>query len=169
MDATFGPIKKFTYPPYAGMYAKVQDIDYAEHDQEDKVVQEINDRYDINKQTVCIVGHSWGGDTALKCCRRLAPKRNIVLLVTLDPVSSRLTRNTARPSNVKEWINVYVNYDKAPWSDPLSANSIAMTGGPWGACSGADKNIEFPYYNSDAHAHANDMFRFVKEKVSAIR
>ena len=47
---------------------------------------------------VILIGHSWGGDTALRLARRLAPMR-IPLLVCADPVPKSRLNPPPRPEN----------------------------------------------------------------------
>jgi len=93
-----------------------------------KVVDNLdNSSYD----NICIIGHSYGGDTAMKVASSC--KRDIRLLVTLDPVSQRgfiELISISKPDNVFKWINVYV---------PLS--TISFLGGQWGKQTKANINI----------------------------
>lgn len=70
---------------------------------------------------VVLMGHSYGGDTAYGAAEGW--NRNIRLLVTLDPVSGRaypprlkfteFKRHLKRPSNVTNWINVFIDIPEA--------------------------------------------------------
>gem|GEM_PF-2164889 len=95
-----------------------------------KIAYEIDNLYDSPYEYICIIGHSYGGDTA----RTVASlcKCPIRLLVTLDPVSARAHTklSISKPTNVIQWINVYA---------PVSV--ISMLGGHWGRQKEANINI----------------------------
>jgi len=135
-----------------------QNVSYAQYDQGDLVLDCIRNNYDDFKQKICLIGHSWGGDTAMQCCRKLHSEgKKVALLATLDPVDRfRPLGDHTKPSNVDIWINVYVNYEKAArWGVP---NMLATVGGPWGSCPAASVNFEFQDYGKNAHAFASRMF-----------
>jgi len=93
-----------------------------------------------------IVGHSYGGDTAMDIAQLLnGDGITIEQLTTLDPVS---WFESSRPSNVKNWTNVYVD-GVHDYTD-----LIANAGGKWGHESGADQNIPAPLGN-DPVSHGN--------------
>ncbi len=83
---------------------------------------------------VTIVGHSYGGDTAMDIAR-LAPDVQDIDVVTLDPVS---WQQSERPDNVANWSNITV-----PGINSFS-DFVATLGGHWGPQDGADLNIGVP-------------------------
>lgn len=80
---------------------------------------------------VALVGHSYGGDTAMGVAGDLE-NVPVALVVTLDPTSRF---QTDRPRNVGKWVNVYV-VGVNDFSDVVSG-----VGGNWGYCADADVNI----------------------------
>ena len=98
------------------------------------------------------IGHSWGGSSLVldvlghKSCRHIP----VMALITLDPVAIRPPRFLPQ---VRRWLNVYLPYDKAPWS---RENNVARLGRPWGFLKQASIN-----YAPSAlrHSRALDMFR----------
>lgn len=102
---------------------------------------------------VAIIGHSWGGDAAVNAVSRKVPDA-IELLVTLDPVS-RKGPPRRRLSNVRYWLNIYIDYASTTWLDV--PNLVARIGGPWGYAPTADANISCP--PEMTHAWAIGMFR----------
>ncbi len=101
---------------------------------------------------VILVGHSYGGDTALNVASDLSQLEtpvSVQLVVTLDPVS-RISRGTFRgdlkSKNVEQWINV--------WTSNLANRSdvIAVIGGRWGECDEADENIQVDLSHEDSYS-----------------
>jgi len=147
------------YRSLIGGREKYQYVGYAQYDQRDLVVNCMSMNYvDYYDEKICIIGHSWGGDVAMQACRDLETDgKKVAVLATPDAVdqpASHLFGNRSKPTNVANWINVYVNYSKASTG---VANTIARIGGPWGACPGASANYEYPYIGGDAHAMAWQM------------
>lgn len=95
---------------------------------------------------LCIVGHSFGGDTGYKVCQLLARKDMCVdLLITLDAVSPvGHFVNFKKPKNVCHWINVWSS-GTAGWN-----NNIALFGGRWGRQLSANADVCTTYDHVDA-------------------
>lgn len=169
-DILTGPISKWTYPAYRDGEGRGQDVRFVSHDGQAEIVK-FSHACDGRDRKIAVVGHSWGGKTAVGACRQLARlKRDIALLVTLDPVS-RLGARPDKPENVGKWVNIYVNYSKVPPNghpEAGFANMVARWGGPWEYCAAADENHEYGYYGGDAHARAWEMFDLVKRDVARI-
>lgn len=95
---------------------------------------------------LCIVGHSFGGDTGYKVCQLLAKKdRCVDVLVTLDPVSpAGHFINFKKPKSVDNWINIWSS-EKEGWN-----NNVAIVGGRWGQQLLADVDVCTAYDHVDA-------------------
>ncbi len=93
--------------------------------------------------------------------------KEVELLVTLDPVYNRGPQ--PKPDKVKTWLNVHVDYDKAEKGGINSPNNIALSGGPWQNCPGADTNEIFSDLTSDAHAKAEKMFMHFYSQVESVK
>lgn len=111
---------------------------------------------------VCLVGHSFGGDTAIDVAEDVNAKGDgfeIELVVTLDAVSpgAHFEWQKVKPKNVYYWFNVYVQWE-LEWN-----NIVAQTGGHWGAQQSADTNIEMP--KGVVHHQASKMFDTIKGAV----
>ena len=108
-----------------------------------------------------------GGIIVMDVSRELSEAaKEVELIVTLDPVSRfGPTSDQPKPSGVKKWLNVYVNYSESQlgW-----ANFVASVGGPWGHCDNADKNASFAGSSGQEHADAIRMFNFYRDDVEAI-
>ncbi|AUO54561.1 alpha/beta hydrolase [Ehrlichia canis] len=90
------------------------------------------------EQKICLVGHSWGGDSEYKIVKKLE-MNTIDLMCTIDPVSrAGVGGKLPKPKNLKKWYNVAIDYKKVKFS---INNLIAQTGGPWFYCMYADKNF----------------------------
>lgn len=75
--------------------------------------------------------------------------------------------STPKPTRVKTWRNVHVNYELA--AKPLgSPNGIAWAGGPWQNCAGADTNTVSGRLDEFAHADADRIFANFRGQVEAI-
>lgn len=168
------PVLRGVFPDYEYAYgrgpSRIQDVCYSEYGC-GKVPPVIQKWFDA-KQKIVLVGHSWGGNGVVKLAEE---NQNITieLLVTLDPVSWSKNGNEAKPSNVKRWLNVYVDYSIAAKADV--ANMVARIGTPWQKCNNADLNISVnttPNSNGTTgdytHADANAMFERVKNEVIKI-
>ena len=125
---------------------------------------------------IVLLGHSYGGDTAMDVSERLENITNITL-VTLDPVSDFDSYNWSnkRPSNIDYWINAYVGKGVFDLFSPVYgagqavsfvgtflttfsiSNSIASGGGKWGYENAADVNISYPLYGSIRHGDAYEL------------
>ncbi len=133
------------------------------------------------KTKIIILGHSWGGDTAMDVCEDLQID-NSVMLITLDPVSICDTYNwsTKRPKSINYWINSYVRkgaFDSVgfvPAAGQILSfvgtylttfdfnNSVASAGGKWGYEDAADVNIRFDLYGDTDHANTYGLFAYAE-------
>ncbi len=116
--------------------------------------QEILAKYEHHM--ICLVGHSYGGDTAMRVAYFLSRMTQVGLLVTLDPVSMEAHFPFQRfyhslQDEKTKWINVYVKPEL-----------ISVLGGRWGYQAFAYKNI---FIGNAGHANADDMFRRVSKDV----
>lgn len=126
------------------------DVFYREHD-EARRVAEIIRLYAMRGKKLLLVGHSWGASSlVLDAVARV--RVPVALLVTLDPVDWR--DPPAALPHVARWVNVYVDYNKAPWAN--SGNMAARIGRAWEVLPGADVNR---VYSARRHSRALDMFR----------
>ena len=140
---------------YQNNHHTYQDVYYREHSQANSV-KRLVELYKQSGQKTAVIGHSWGGCTAARDVA-LKTTSEIDLLVTLDPVSCRKPNVSAKPANIKQYINIYIDYSIAK-SD--QANTIARVGGPWESVNWADSNhniirdtnIQF------THAYSWEMF-----------
>ncbi|WDM85780.1 hypothetical protein K6025_04645 [Ehrlichia sp. JZT12] len=90
------------------------------------------------QQKICLVGHSWGGNTEYVVTKKLETTI-IDLMCTIDPVSrAGVGGKLPKPYNLKRWYNVAIDYKKAKFS---LNNLIAQLGGPWFYCDHADDNF----------------------------
>lgn len=130
------------------------------------------------KTKIVLVGHSYGGDTAMDVAEALDGTGQKVTLVTLDPVSEfdRHNLSAGKPDSIDYWINAYVGKGAGDFmaTVPVAgqllgglttlisgagvANTVATLGGKWGHESGADVNIKFPYYGKTDHGNAKDLY-----------
>jgi Chlorophyllase len=75
---------------------------------------------------ICLIGHSYGGDTAMDVARDLSiVDLDIQLVVTLDPVSS--SRPVDKPQHLEKWINVWVETNKGWKLDNLVAEATGAS------------------------------------------
>ncbi|AHX04967.1 hypothetical protein [Ehrlichia japonica] len=129
---------KFVLRLYARYYTQNhnhQDIAYATWGSS-AIIPIIKAWYEA-QQKICLVGHSWGGDTGYRTIKTLITT-TIDLLCTIDPVSrAGVGGKLPKPQNLKKWYNVAVDYKKVKSS---INNIIAQLGGPWSYCMYADKN-----------------------------
>lgn len=142
-------------PRHKGVISK-----YYDHTQSAIAVNDIASfREKSPRSPILIIGHSWGGDTAMDIANDLDEKGiSVELLVTLDPASwfdVQEILQIYRSKNIREWVNVYVsgvaNID----------DIIANIGGKWGAESQADLNIDANEYRGISnirHGDARNMF-----------
>ena len=171
MDDIYRPLYNGVFVPYRLRYVNYQDIAYATHASVDLAIAAIKYWHGAG-QKIALVGHSWGGKSALKIARRLEQKTpiKIDLLITLDPVSRRILGSSeqTKPTIVNEWVNVFIDYKKASME---YSNVVARLGGPWGNCTHADRNIMISYDGRGievTHAMAARMFEEVEQRVSAV-
>lgn len=124
--------------PYLRKHHRDQSIIYATHGAV-KGIQDLIKTWHKNRQKICLIGHSWGGSRLMKTVVRDLPYVDFETIITLDPVSRFTPGSRYAPShNVQRWINCYVDYPKVSFNYP---NFVAIIGGYWGHCPGADKNI----------------------------
>lgn len=84
---------------------------------------------------VVLIGHSMGAAMALRTAHLLQPAEGRVFILTLDPADRSL--KPLRPQSATWWGNAYV-------VESLSAHDyIAVLGGRWNSCRGADVNLRF--------------------------
>ncbi len=167
MDDVYGPLFQGVFIPYRQRYSTHQDIAYATHAVSTASLELVHRWGQAGKQ-VCLVGHSWGGNSVVKIARRLSSAVDITLLVTLDPVSRRIPGwQVRKPANVAHWVNVYVDYRTASME---YSNIVARLGGYWGECRYADENIVLSHDASGeiTHARAARMFQEVATKVKRL-
>lgn len=157
---------------YAARHKSYQDIYYRPHDQ-GAVVRGFVEKYAAAGQKVAVIGHSWGGNTAVYEVAMKAKSR-ITTLGTLDPVSKAGPPDT-KPSNVDLYVNIYINYLLAETQN--NANSIARIGHPWEETPCADVNHDIiaelkfdPNGDKFDHADAYLMFnQYLKNDVASLR
>ena len=134
-------------------------------------------------ESIVLIGHSYGGDTAMDVAASLKETPCLCLyIVTLDPVS-HLDTDTwfwfdPRTDNIQEWLNIYqeTGVEDVIFDIPLvgwglggiwsiigaivsSPDMVASGGGQWNYESGADYNI--PAKNGDrsiGHHEVSDLF-----------
>ncbi len=94
---------------------------------------------------VVLIGHSLGASTALRAALLLKPSSGRVYLLTLDPVDR--TMRPSRPEAVAWWGNGYVAHSAS------RRDFIAVWGGRWGDCPGADRNLCFDGRRRDEEGH----------------
>lgn len=120
---------------------------------------------------VVLVGHSWGGHTALKAVQYLSPGRRVDLLVTLDPVphgsagdpSGRERRRPAgprpgqvaptKPQNVVTWLNVWPGHRAPREACGDMVASLGENWAPWGDIPGLQR-----LHSGRNHCDASGMF-----------
>ena len=125
---------------------------------------------------VVLLGHSYGGDTAMDVAESLKGREKVVL-VTLDPVSNFDAYNwkNKRPKSIEYWINAYVEKNMCDIFAPIPIagqlisgvytlytsnhlDAIASLGGKWGHEDAADVNIAFRLNDRVNHAMATALF-----------
>ena len=155
-----------TFAPYNLKNEHIQDIGYGAW-QTGASIKGLALHWMSQGQKIVLVGHSYGGDTVMDVSRELSEAgKEVELIVTLDPVSRfGPTSDQPKPSGVKKWLNIYVNYSKSKlgW-----ANFVASIGGPWGYCNNADKNAFFEGSTGEEHAYADFMFNYYIADVKAV-
>jgi len=168
-DKKYKPMYK-VFVEYDRANKHSQDIGYVTWDR-GKQLKAIALHWLMQGQKVVLVGHSYGGNTAYEVSKELSDMgKEVELLVTLDPVHNRGYRECPqKPDKVKTWLNIHVNYDKAEKGGINSPNNIALMGGPWKNCPGADINEIFSDLSSDAHALAEEMFMYFYSEVESVK
>lgn len=153
-DDQYGNVLKDIFYPYNNLHESHQDIGYGTF-QTTSAVTAIAREWHNKHQKICLVGHSYGGDTALKVAIALSAEDiSVELVVTLDPVrGSQKGASQPKPKMVKRWLNVYVDYSKDRCG-PFTPNGIAKLGGPWQACVNADSNIQYVFSEKPCVSHA---------------
>ena len=151
-------------------------IAYFDHGQQEELFQKI-DRYiaDRPDAPVFLVGHSWGGATAMEVARRLAEEGHAganMYVITLDAYDGPEFREAGgsmeKPMSVKYWANVYALRRGLRLKVASGASSLFdyMTLGifdlqrsvPWGYQPHANENVRFDGFHSAAYG----MFRAVQ-------
>lgn len=84
---------------------------------------------------VVLIGHSMGASMALRAAHLLRAPEGRVFLVTLDPADR--SYRPQRPESVVWWGNAYVVHSLS------NHDYIAVLGGRWNVCRGADLNLCF--------------------------
>ena len=164
---------------YYANYYTTQAIGYGTFHQVDTFVSYLKNTYQSG-QKIVLVGHSYGGYGVMSVTRQLnALAIPVELLITLDPVACSIAiyddvlgnpesaKNWQPTQNLKEWVNVYVDYDyiqQFPKQIGLP-NAVALKGGPLKACVFAQSNRALPVellgktqYLLDAHQQVQAMF-----------
>ena len=173
MDDVYRPLLNGVFIPYYQKHAAYQDCFYATHAAIPQILNLVMYWHSFG-QKIALVGHSWGGNSALKVARKIAGQMGdgitIELLVTLDPVSRRyFQRNIVKPVNVKRWLNVHIDYSRASME---YSNLVARLGGCWGHCRNADRNICLnwdTHKNKEiTHTMANRQFVEVESEIACV-
>ncbi len=133
-------------------------VRYFAHDAENRAVRVILEHLRENMSgPVIIVGHSWGGDTAMDAANALnkvGPGVKIELAVTLDAVSwGDMQQNFGglKTKNIQKWINV--------WNKGTGVTDLVATlGGHWGDETGAE-NVKLERDQNFTHADSERMFQ----------
>lgn len=170
-DDVYMNVLKYIFEPYNAAHESHQDIGYGTW-QTGSEIASIAREWHAKGQKICLVGHSYGGCTAMGVACNLAGI-DVELMVTLDPV--RETETCAdieikgkmkwnKPGNVKRWVNVYVDYSKVKIGGLTTPNRIAWVGGPLESCPSADMNVSLHSltntdYDGSDHAYAHHMFQ----------
>lgn len=167
------------FKKYYQQYHAQQAIGYGTFHQVSTFIEYAERWYEAG-QKIVLVGHSYGGYGVMSVARQLTEQAiPVELLITLDPVACSIaikdpvlsTPTLARhwqPSTLlKEWINVYVDYDFIESQSKKIGlpNIIALKGGPLKECCYANTNIKLPTdllseqaYIFNAHQWADVMF-----------
>lgn len=95
------------------------------------------------KIPVFLIGHSYGGSTAMAVARQLYEivGETKVVVMTIDSVSRRQSK--ARAGGVAYWANAYLNRGGG------ILDVVPRIGGRWGECPDADINLPFNGYETD--------------------
>ncbi len=165
-DPETGALLNGVFRRYDGSHEDIQDIGYGAW-QTGPQVKALALHWMTQGQKVVLVGHSYGGDTVMDISRELSGVgKEIELVVTLDPVSRGGPRaDQPKPSGVKKWLNVYVDYERAGRGRD---NLIALAGGVWGNCPNADANHPYVDGSGIEHGKAIEMFPYVRSDVEAV-
>ena len=147
-DAFFGRAYALM-PELAALLGPGFDLYYREYD-EISAARRLLRRYGSLPRRVVLIGHSWGASSLARDVVPACPELPVDALVTLDPVG---LRGPVFLPGVRRWLNVYIPYDKAPWS---RENNIARIGRPWEFVRQASFN-RVPA--ALRHADARGMFR----------
>lgn len=91
---------------------------------------------------VILCGHSYGGSAAMHIARHLPRQPGLLVLITLDAVSRRQSRD--RAPRLDKWFNVYLK------NAATLADLVPKIGGRWGHCPDADANLAFDGAQHDA-------------------
>lgn len=121
------------------------DIYYREHD-ELHGIKELFTIYRKQGKKIIIVGHSWGACSVFKQFWQDSAVP-IDLLISLDPVG--LVRPQGKADHIQKWVNVYIDYRKAPLT---VSNTVARIGQPFGKRDNAAVNIMTHYNHQQAQA-----------------
>ncbi len=104
-----------------------------------------------------LIGHSYGGSSAVEVARRQTADAMPLCLVTIAAVAR--VRKPIRPAAADWWGNSYLK-EGGGWKD-----IVPRIGGRWGHCAAADVNLAFSGYAKDAggrpymHDRPEPMFR----------
>jgi len=162
-DDEYKNVLQFIFHPYNVKHESHQDIGYGTF-QTASAITNIAREWHGKGQKICLVGHSYGADTAMVVAQVLSAEHiDIELVVTLDPVGRKFDDPPAKPDKLHRWLNVYVDYKKEECKNcgAFTPNGIAKLGGPWQSCAGADKNMVYVNYQYPcwSHAEAAEMFK----------
>ena len=146
---------------YQELHQAYQDVYYRPHNAGAHVVKLV-EAYHAAGRKVAVIGHSWGGSSAVHDVA-MKTGAKIDVLATLDPVGRFQRKPLARPSGALRFINVYINYAKAKTVN--IGNVVARIGGLWEDVPCADENHDIigeigtsPGGKVFDHADARDMF-----------
>ncbi len=106
------------------------EVEYFTNDEDKRLKKWLNERGHIyGTDSVGLIGHSWGGDTAATV---VAQGAKVGSLITVDPVSHFPPDLGDVKTNAKNWINVNANPNEAKEKeDVMHSNWIAGMGGAW--------------------------------------
>ncbi len=147
---------------------------YATHERGDDVKRFLRAlRACCPRTKVALIGHSWGGKSAVNVARALESESvRIDRMITLDAVGrgGDAGRYHNKPTNVGHWTNIYndeIHRDYYPWS--RFNQVIARAGGHWQSRRGAEINTQVGNDHVDAKEMlGNDLEYRIDPKTGAL-